>query len=414
MARVEMKSLRSMLFVALVSTLLLWGCERDDEMPAVEPVEEAAVDEEPEFRHHDYTDIDDDKIVDLAYVDDERLVELEVGDAELFPSCREIFEENGEVLPWPVEAQKEAVTIFGCNPDGFVELHDGSRGLAYEVPIEGDERATNLRVTLYEPDGTPRWSHVMSRSGQRENFVANYRGSFLAPVDERLLCAGTRWNAGTQFFCARQESGSVVLDERVNFWAGVYPFGFDGAIFSADINGITKRYPYTGVEMRHRSFPERAGRAGYYATDQQRIFAVPSRGDTVMTAWDLAALEEIWRADLGDIPRSGYGPASIRHRLLFFSVDGTLAGVDTHTGELRMAFSVSDDTPAVVFTDDTLYLLHRRLDDPPLLYAIDPDGGDIRWAAKAPAGTLNIDYADGAILARTVRTVRKIRPVDHE
>ena len=394
-----------------VSAILIFvvACERDeDEEPPSEP-------EEPELLHHDYSAIDDEERVDLTAIVDDLEIELDVSDSELFSSCRAIFEdEDGDILAWPVAPEETAVTIFGCNPDGYLKFDDGRRAIAYEVPIEDEERATNLRLVLYDADGAVEWSQLMDRSHHTRNFAANYRGSFLTALDDRLICVGTRWNTTTQALCARFETGNAVFDDEMNFFAGVMPFAYGDALISADIDGITQRYPFTGVEMRHRSFPERGGRAGFYATDEERIFFVPSRGDAILSGWDLESLREIWRADLSDLPHGGYARTSPKDKLLLFVVDGTLFGLDTDTGEKRMAFAVDDDRPSIAFGDDEFYVLHRRLDDPPLLFAIDPDNGDLRWVARAPAGSLDIEYDDGAIMTRTVRTVRKVRPLDHD
>lgn len=401
--------------VLVLCLLLLAGCDSDGpaDAPQQEQQPSAERDAEPDeqARHHDLTEVSPDDIVDLRSPDEDAFISLNIGGTQMFSSCREIFEEDGDILDWPLADYETSAAIFGCDPDGYIEFDNGQRAIAYEIPIADHDRATDLRVLLYDEDGTLSWQHVMDRSREVNNFAANYRGSYLTAVGEHLVCAGTRWQAGTQALCVRLESGNIVYDGRMNFWAGVKPFGFESSLYAADLNGITQRYPFSGSEMRHRAFDERGGRAGFYGTDERRIFFVPSRGDTVLSAWDLESMTEIWSADVTDIPKSGYSHANADHQLFLFVVDETMFGLDATTGALRMAFDIGGETPPIAFGDDEFYMLLRRANNSPLIYAIDSESGEIRWSAEAPAGSLRITYDGETLMSRTVRTVRTIEPM---
>ena len=367
-----------------------------------EPSSEEAAESAPSLTHHDHTDF---SIAEPT----EELTTLSFGAPQRFSSCREIFEDDGEPTAWPVEQQRISTTLFGCNPDGYLELDEGRRAIAYEIAgDDADGRATDLRIVLYGEDGEVKWHRRLDRSHQKENFAANYRGSSLTAIANDLVCATTRWHDSTQALCARIGNGHITYDGRMNFWAGLDPFGFDGSLYSADSDGITRRYPYSGTEMRHRSFDDRGGRSAFYATDEERIFFVQATGDPQLVAWDLDSLRPIWRADLQDVPQTGYGPTSQVHGLLLFVVDETLGAVDAESGEFRFAIDVGDRPPPTAFSEDTLFILLRRDDDQALIYAIDLKEDVIGWVAEAPAGALDIDYGDGKLMTRSVRTVRTV------
>lgn len=395
----------------LVATLVfgsLMACERDDDGNGESGQKTA----EPDLPHHDLSALSDDQITDLTKPDSFSEIDLDTSPARLYSACHQIFEENGEILPWDIEDNVVASTIFGCNADGYIELEDGRRAIAYEIPMPDHDLATDLRLVVYGSDGDVEHSFRLDRSYQQTNFAANYRGSFLTNINDRILCVGTLWQARTQALCASLESGLALYEGRMDFWAGVEPFAYDGSLFAADLNGITRRYPYSGSEMRHREFGERGGRAGFYATDEERIFFVPSDAETVLSAWDLETLRTVWTAELDAVPDPGYQETSAEHDLLLFRIDDLLYGVDTDDGSFRMSFNIGGDRPPIAFSDDELFLLLRRDDERPVLYSIDPDDGAVNWQATSPPGSLDIAYGDDALMVRSVRTVRTVRPGD--
>lgn len=349
--------------------------------------------------------------VDLRQAHPATFRRLDSDEAQLFGSCRDLFEEEGRFLDWPFDEDQTPAALFGCDPEAALHLDDGTRAIAYATKMPGFERATDLQVLIYNPDGTLQWHHKLDRSEEATNFAANFRGSFLTAVGDSLICTGTLWQGATQAACIRRDDGEVVFDGPLNFWAGLEPFGYDGSLFSTDIRGITRRYPFRGTEMRHRSLEGRGGRAAFYATDQERIFFVPAEDTPYLSAWELNDMRQIWRVELPDRPRVSYSPVSPRHRLLLLKIDEQVYGFDTETGSPRMALTVGAAHPSVAFSQDTLFMLIRRDDEPPLLYALDPTDGSIHWSALAPAGTLQIAF-DQKLLTRSVRAVRTVRPLN--
>ena len=396
--------LSALILCALPFGLLACDNDKDSDQPAVE-VPKA------EVYHYDREAVESTEAIDLRDPSGQTFRRLRASTPEVFPPCRQIFEEDGEFKNWPLSTEEQGPALFGCDPESFIKLDDGRRIIAYATGMEEDRRATHLQIVFYEADGSIRWKNLMDRSAEKQNFAANYRGSFLTVVDDRLVCAGTLWQGGTQAQCARKENGEVVYDDVMNFWAGIKPFAFDGSLFTTDIRGITRRYPFRGTEMRHRDLEGRGGRSAFYATDQERIFFSPAEDEPILTGWDLETLSPIWRAELPDRPRITYRHVSAEHELLLLKVEENLYGFDTKTGEVRMVFTVGESHPPVTFSDDTLYLLLRRNEDPPLLYAIEPQNGEVRWVALATAGTLQIHY-DTGLLLRSVRAVHSVVPAD--
>ena len=382
--------------------ICLVACERD-------PPREAPAPDGPPVQTHDLTELGaQDDIDDLTSVTGHPTVELHTGATRRFSACHEIFEDDGQVLPLD-EDLEFGMAVFGCDADEVIEFDDGRRAIAYEIPIDDEERATDLRFVLYDEDGEPGFDHRVDRSHASETFAATYRGSFLRAIDDRFLCAGTRWGQSLQVLCADVDTGRVIYDGQMAFWAGVLPIGHDGSLFSADEEGITRRYPYSGTEMRHREFDERGGRMAFYAADDRQIFFAPEE-QPLLTAWDIESLRPNWHAELPATPHTRFYRTSDTHRLLVFRIGELIVGVDSDDGALRMVFEVGDDPPQIAWSDDEMYVMVRRPGDDPLLFALDPDDGQLLWASIAPAGTLHIDYRDGRLLTRTVRTVRPVQP----
>ncbi len=391
------------LLLVLGIVLTCAACE-EDQGELDQPAEESTP------QHRDLRGLAEAVDADLTVVDESLEVDLRVGGSTMYPRCHELLEEEGQPLAMPLDDDEVEAGLFGCGVVGSIRFDDRRLALAYEIPMEGSERATDLRVVVYDAHGEPLWHQRLDRSHQRPNFTANHRSSYFTAVGDRMVCAGTRWTSNTQLMCASLESGNVHYQGHLSFVAGLDFFGFDGSLFSADSTGITRRYPFTGAEMRHRAFGARGGRAGFYATDEQKIFFVPSEGDPVLSAWDLEDLRPLWTADLDEIPNPRYFSASDKYNLLLFLLDETLAGVDTVTGELRFAFYVGESRPEIAYGDEALFILVRHADVVPTLSAVDPEKGDILWSAPPPTGSLTIAHIDGELLVRSVRTVRPVTP----
>ena len=389
--------------LAGLATIALIACDDGDTKEVVAPAQAR-----PAPPSLDHSRVGDEDHRNLRELEARQLRRLQTSDAELFPACRELFERDGEVAPWPFGPGEHRRAVFGCDPEAYLEFGE-RRAIAYAHSIEGEERASNLQVAVFDADGALAWTHLLDRSSEARNFSANYRGSFLTTPGDRVLCGGTLFQGGVRTFCAQQATGEVVFDGELNFWAGVKPFGIRNSLVSTDLRGITLRYPFSGAEMRHRALPGRGGRAAFYATDGRQIYFAPAEDDPMLSAWDAEELRMQWEALLPARPRITFQETSLTHHLLFVKVGTQLLGLDTRDGSLRMAFEIGDVFPPVAFGDDAIYLLLRRGDDPALLYALEPDDGAVRWVAFAPTGTLDIAYDQG-LLVRSVRAVRQTWP----
>lgn len=396
------KSLIPVLLIPFTITACdLTGCNGDDsDAPPPRQAEES-----DELPHHDHTELAD--IVDLTVPGEHPDRQLTVGTTDHYSACHELLEPDGEPGDWPYSTDEVERALFGCNGEGAVALTDGRFVVAYEVPLDEQFRATNLRLVLYGDDGSIQWHRTLDRSWRADNFAARYRGSFITNVGDELVCTGTRWIRDSQLLCVRTDSGSVAWDGRLNLEPGTGLFGFDGSLLGADETGITRRYPYSGTEMRHRAFETRGGVTSYLANDGERIFYGPGEDHAYVEAWELESLQRIWSADLPDAPHHGFERVDAGLGLALMLIDETLVGLDTETGELRAALHVGDTPPKVAFSPENLFVM-LRADDRPLIYAIDPDDGAVDWVADAPPATRDITYIDGHLTTRSVRTVRTL------
>ncbi len=385
----------------------------DDAEPTQPPTDdEAPADDEPSAVH-DYTDLRD---LDIPIVDlfdtPGQTMELETDASDQFQSCHHYFEPDGEVVDaFPFDDEEAPRALFGCQPEGVIALDDGHQAIAYEVPLDEERRRSDLRIILFDADGHTLWNHRMERDDQAERFAAEYRGTALTSVNDQLICASTRWIESTQVLCARVDDAEITLERTLDFWAGLDLFGHDGALISMDQEGITRRYPFSGAEMRHRSVDRPLGTTGYYATDTRRLFVVPEDGDPILAAWDVDDLSKLWEAELAEFPSRRRPFADPDADRLLLRVGEHLLNLRASDGELQAVYRVGDVDPVIHATDDGLLLiLLRRDDDPPIVVAVDTDD-EIIWNAQAPLGTLDITSDDGEFLSRTVRTVRAFRPI---
>ncbi len=343
---------------------------------------------------------------------------LAPGEPEIFPRCHEIFENTGtpKDWPWTPEATKEATTkeaaaLFGCSPEAYQIEPDGSRFIAYGIPNLDTHDASNLRFVAYTTDGKVRWHYLMDRSEQALNFAANFRGSFIARPSDKLICVGTLWEGGTQTACiddtaTDQPQPEPIWTGNMNFWAGTKPIGIDNSLFSADIKGITRRYPFNGVEMRHRDFDLIGGRGSLYTADLKSLYFAPGTTDAILSAYNLPDMSLRWQLQLPDRPQTSYHHILPAHDLLLIKIDDQLYGIDTQTGKVRFALTIGVDHPPIAANDTHIYLLLRRPDLANLIYQLDPKTGRVLQVATTPTGTLDMAVNKQTLMFRSVRAVR--------
>lgn len=395
----------TLLFFLLLGPPLLVGCKKEPEVKQEQATGPVVIE-------HDEGALQGLSPRDLRELRPAKLKRLSAGEPELFEACRFHFEPpGGPAKTWPFEDHRSALALFGCGPEAFLEF-DGYRVVAYPISMEDHDRAYDLRILFFEPSGELRFESLMSRSDEAQNYAANFRGSFLTRPNQALLCAGTLWQGGTQLHCLRTESGEPVFSGRMDFWAGLAPFGLNGSLFSTDTRGITRRYPFTGAEMRHRAFEGRGGRAAFYGDDGKRIFFSSPDGEPLLSGWDVESLRPLWRLPLPGAPMVTLSYANAELDLLLFKIDDALYGVNSETGEPRFAFLVGEALPRIAFGDEELLLLLRRNEEPPLIYSLSPADGEIHWVSLAPMGILEIQVVKGDLLMRSVRAVRKARLPD--
>lgn len=342
---------------------------------------------------------------------------LAPGDPEIFPRCHEIFEDTSQLpatprdWPWTVHTTKESAALFGCSPEAYQQNPDGSRHIAYGIPNPDTHDASNLRFVAYNPDGKVHWHYLMDRSEQALNFAANFRGSFIARPSEKLICVGTLWEGGTQTACIDDSAADKLQPEPVwtgnmNFWAGTKPVGLDNSLFSADIKGLTRRYPFNGVEMRHRDFEQPGGRGSLYTADEKSLYFAPGTPDSILSAYNLPDMSLRWQLQLPNKPQTSYHHILPAHDLLLIKIDDTLYGIDTQLGNVRFALTIGVDHPPIAANDTHIYLLLRRPDLANLIYQLDPKTGRVLQVATTPTGTLDMNIDKQTLMLRSVRAVR--------
>lgn len=370
--------------------------------------QKAAASEEPEVEARPF---EAPEPVDLRDPPSEPRTQIDLGEPRRYPACRDIFESGDEIASefLPDRDRKEWV-VYGCSPEAYRRLEDGTRYIAYRLAPD-PSGGRDLRFVAYGPEGDKKWAYLLGRSDYSENFAANFRSSFIAPLPPHLVCVGTLWAADTQVSCLDAETGEPEWEGKIGFWSGIPLRGHDVALHGADITGLTRRYPYSGVEMERTEFDREGGHAGLYVTDGERLYFAPPEGEpSRLTAYSFASMEPTWRTELPGRPDSGFTEAGFaEHGIVAVKIEERLYGFDADDGAVRWAFEVGDDRPPIAAGPDRMYLFLQRPEQPSLLFAIAPDSGDIEWYGPVPTGTLNVAWRDETVLVRSVRAFQPVR-----
>jgi hypothetical protein len=393
----------SLALAVAAATFALASCDKDaSDEQKTEPASVAGTEKPP------VVVLDPETHVDLLAPNGDP-VGLELGEARKFPECYKIFEPAGEVVDrFPATDEVERASMLaGCDPEAYARV-EGQTFLAYRVPRE--EAGYHQRFVAFDDDGALQWEYLIDRSENAKNFRANFRSGFIAPLLPRLACAGTLWEGGTRLTCLEAESGESKFDGLLKFWAGLAPRPNKTSLVTATLSGITRRYPYSGVEMRFKKFPDSGGRSAFYASDGERLLFVPADAEyPQMTAYGFDDFKEQWVTELPGKPKSHYDETAIpRHKLVLAKADGKLFAIDTESGEGLWSAHVGDDTPPFAANKDALYLLVRRDTKDNLLYSLDPRTAEVNWWTDVPAGTLELRMYDGHLFTRSVRAIQAI------
>ncbi len=336
---------------------------------------------------------------------------LDLADAQKYPECHELLEPNGEVAdPFPLpDPVGRALALASCDIEATLKLEDGTRIYAWGAPSIGNARATDLHVAAWSADGKLRWTAKMNRTKQSPNWVANFRRSFLTAVGDRHVCFGTLWEGETQGQCVAQDTGEKHWGGSLPFWSGIVPQGAEDGFFVADISSVTKRYPFSGAEMRHLKLPGLGGRAGYYATDGKRLYFATSREEQpALTAYSFETFDPVWQTPLRENPNAALAYAYPQFELILMKLDDNLYAVDTETGKALWAHRIGDDIPSIAANGDSLFVLNRLPSEPNVLFAIEPRSGSVRWKAETPSGTLRVESIEDELVIGSVRAVQHV------
>lgn len=395
----EWAKIRGVLFGTVASVVLV-GCD--------EPPDESAGDggevdaDAPEVRS--WPELEPTRL-DEVPASKERA--LEWTPSSRYDPCREYFESNGEVEESFPELEPSVAEVrAGCNPEAWVET-ESRRYVAYRVPVEESERR-DLRFVAYE-GGELAWSETIARDQYGADFTANFLGSFIVPLHPHVACAGTRWQGGTRVACLRRDGGEVVYSGRLSFWTGIPLQGNDTSLVGAEVSGLTRRYPYSGVEMARRDFETTGGRLSLYVTDGKRLLFASDEEPARLSGYDFDGFEPLWRLELPGLPETdleGGGLPGLP--IAVVEIEGALYAVDPGAGDVLWGLGLGGGSVRVEHDGENLYVMRHRAEEPNELFAVDPEQGEVAWRGEVPLGSLDVEVIDGEVFAESVRAVRRL------
>ncbi len=340
---------------------------------------------------------------------------LELTEPKVWGACHKLFENAARDVPhtqypFAQDAAEEALALVGCEIEAYTRTRDGRRLLAYGLPRDDTTGGgKDLRVAVYGEDDTLQWHTRIDRSSRGgSSFAAAQRGSFIVDVPPYLVCAGTMWEGSVQTSCIKTETEEVVWDGSLSYWSGIAPQAFDKSLFAADMTGLRKVYPWSGVERRFRRFEESGGRSSYYATDGTRLFYADNReAPFVMTAYSFEMMKPLWTRQLPGKLDPIWSAAYADHAIALLHHSEQIIAFDAATGAALWTLHVGEDTPPVTADERYVYFLVRRPKLPNLLAAIEPRTGELAWWALPPTGTLRMRSRLNSLIVGSVRAVQR-------
>jgi outer membrane protein assembly factor BamB len=331
-------------------------------------------------------------------------VALQLTEATRFEDCHVLLNnDDGPLSQFP--AQDPTPLLLGCGAEAFQVLSDNSLIIAYDSPRP--DHPHDLRLVRWSAQGQRLWWHDLDRNAESRSFSANFRASWIADLSPKHVCAGTMWEGGTQGLCANIDDGTPIWSGRMNFWAGMKPVGFQGGLYVPDVSGLTQRYPFSGIEMRYRKFDGAGGRAALYLNTGDGLLFAPSRAEEPrLVAYDLKTFDARWRTQLPADPTANYG--LVQNGVAVFEIGAELWAVDVDSGKALWKRPATSTRAPIAATDDTLFVLHRRDDQPNLLRALDLKSGREKWHGPTPLGTLTVHTDQDRVFLKSVRSVQQL------
>jgi outer membrane protein assembly factor BamB len=419
--------------LAVALTAVAWatgGCD-DDPDPVPPPSEPAAATSVERTDTGSSTSVDLEgwripRSTDLAAPSEElQRQHLTLSEPERFEECYTFLERSDQPRRrLPFSAAALDARLFGCDIP-VAERTDDRLYLAYPVP-DSTHEATDLRLSVYttaseegdsaEPSRDLLWSHRMDRRDHSNHFEAQLRESFVATLPPNAVCVGTLWSGTTQVNCLSYDGKTVEWAGDMNFWSSTPLVAANGGLVGTDISGMTRRYPFSGVEMDRRELPGRGGQSALYALAGDRLVYAPEPPmsddtyDLTLSAWRLDTFELVWRRKLPARLDPGVHELSFPPYTLI-KIGQDLIAVDLNTGDPVWAVRVGSDRPKVVRDGDTLYMLIRRRKTSNLLYALSVKTGEVDWYARTPAGLLDVGMVGDDIALKSIRAVERITEI---
>lgn len=340
--------------------------------------------------------------------------QFDLGELRRFDSCSSVFEDEGVPrAALGMSTLEFVMASSGCGADAH-RLEDGTHLLAY-VPESRDDSDSALRFVAWDRDGDRRWSVRVDHRGNDSNFDANHRRSFITIPGERHACVGALLQGGTTMTCVERESGESIWAGRMAFWAGLAPVGHGDVFYVADISTLTRRYPYSGAEMRGRKLDGAGGRAAFYASDRESLYFAPARAEEprlIRYAFD-EDLSPTWRRQLPSNPKVGFAHAHGESGVVLVLLeDEGVVALRAEDGQPIWRLPVGDDRPSVAWGDGLVYILNRIPERLNPVWAIEPETGKVRWVAETPAGTLHVHSDGDGLFLQSVRAVREVLAVE--
>lgn len=416
------------LLVIAAGILVSSGCE-DDQSPVPPPENPAAATSAPapktkasdESVELEGWRIPDDTNLDAPSAQLERRA-LSLKEPRRFGDCHTFLERDGAPKTrLPQTGHSLQIRLFSCDIPA-VERTDQRLYLAYAVPDDTHE-GTDLRLSVYDTEPGDRdappllWSHRMDRRAHSDHFRADLRDSFIAPLPPNVVCTGTLWSDNTQVSCLSFDGSTVEWSGSLNFWSSIPLTPAAEGLVGADITGLTRRYPFSGVEMEGRQLPGRGGHSALYSIFDDRLVYAPEPPLTdddyplTLSGWDLESFEPIWRRKLPARPDPAVDSLTF-DPYVFIKLQQQLVAVDINSGSPVWSVGVGSDRPKLARADETLYLLLRRRQASNLLYALKFNTGDVQWFARAPTGSLDVATFGDTVALKSIRAVEVIDSVD--